>query len=396
MIFIRKFDTNTKGFSFFFFLFLVICASIAFEKVIGNIGLLYGTFEHALFLTKSVLSPFIFAFFLAFLLNPQIKYIEKMLDKFKQPNLTLKQKRFISLIMTFVMLTSIISFIISVLVPAFTASIEPIEKLVNASKSRIWIYIKDPLETFAKQNLTPEEYISNFNKIFNTNFDMSDIGASLIAIPNFFNKFIGLTFDFVLGTVVAFYILADKESMLEDFKKMIFVFFKPDKSDYLLKLGGNSVKVFQRFFVGKFIDSLIIAILFLITGAFLKLPFLALCTLIVGITNMIPYFGPFIGAVPVILLTFLNDVYGNMGFSRTLMVSIAILIIQQLDGNIIGPKILGDSTGLKPLDVVFSIIVGGAVAGPIGMLMAVPIFSIIKSIFLEFVNMKYDEKKRSA
>ena len=118
----------------------------------------------------------------------------------------------------------------------------------------------------------------------------------------------------------------------------------------------------------------------------MNLPYPMLFAIIIGITNMIPYFGPFIGAVPVVALTILiNPIKG-------LWVLIFIVVLQQFDGVILGPRILGDSIGLKPIGVIFAIIVGGAIAGPLGMFFGVPIFSVIFTIFSNFVEKLYNSK----
>ena len=142
--------------------------------------------------------------------------------------------------------------------------------------------------------------------------------------------------------------------------------------------------VFNSFVVGKTIDSLIIAIIFFIGSIILNLPYPMLFAIIIGITNMIPYFGPFIGAVPVVALTILiNPIKGLW---------VLIFVLQQFDGVILGPRILGDSIGLKPIGVIFAIIVGGAIAGPLGMFFGVPIFSVIFTIFSNFVEKLYNSK----
>ena len=127
--------------------------------------------------------------------------------------------------------------------------------------------------------------------------------------------------------------------------------------------------------------------MFFIIGEFMNLPYLTLLSLIIGITNMIPYFGPFIGAIPVIFIVLLNNPL------LSIWVAIMILILQQFDGIILGPKILGDSTGLKPIEVIFAIIVGGAFFGVVGMFFGVPVFAVLLKAFGNIINKKYEEAK---
>ena len=136
----------------------------------------------------------------------------------------------------------------------------------------------------------------------------------------------------------------------------------------------------------KTIDSLIIGILCFLGLTIMKMPFSVMISVIVGVTNMIPYFGPFIGAIPSILIVLLISPI------KAVWVAIFILILQQLDGNVIGPKILGISTGMSALWIIFSVTIGGALAGPVGMLLGVPICASIKLFFGETVNQAYAEK----
>ncbi|MDE6181935.1 MAG: AI-2E family transporter, partial [Eubacteriales bacterium] len=111
--------------------------------------------------------------------------------------------------------------------------------------------------------------------------------------------------------------------------------------------------------------------------------------IIIGVTNMIPFFGPFIGGIPVILITLVSDITNPL---KSIWVAIFILALQQFDGNILSPKILGDSIGVKPLGIVFAIIVAGALLGPAGMFFGVPIFAVIFNLFSNYIEKKYNKK----
>ena len=162
------------------------------------------------------------------------------------------------------------------------------------------------------------------------------------------------------------------------------------------KLANNLIQfckeanyTFEKFFVGKIIDSTIIGIIFFVGAKLLKAPFAMLLSIIIGVTNMIPFFGPFIGAIPVIFITLMFDITNPL---KAVWMAIFILLLQQFDGNILGPKILGDSIGIKPVGIIFSIIVGGAIFGPAGMFFGVPIFAVIFSVFNRFIDKKYSRK----
>ena len=138
--------------------------------------------------------------------------------------------------------------------------------------------------------------------------------------------------------------------------------------------------------MGKAIDSLIIGILAFIGLTFMQAPFPLILSLILGVTNMIPYFGPFIGAIPAICITLLIDPV------LAIWVGIFILILQQFDGNFLGPKILSNSLDLSPLWIILAVLVGGGVMGPLGMFIGVPIFATIKTFGGEYINRSYEKK----
>ena len=155
---------------------------------------------------------------------------------------------------------------------------------------------------------------------------------------------------------------------------------KKEKAAAFLSTGKECNMIFGNFLYGKIVDSIIIGIICFVSMRILNLPFALLVSIIVGITNLIPYFGPFIGAVPSALIILMY------GWKEALIFLLLILIIQQFDGWILGPKILGDSTGLRPLWIIFAIIIGGYIAGPIGMFLGVPSVAVIAYL----VNKKTD------
>ncbi len=192
----------------------------------------------------------------------------------------------------------------------------------------------------------------------------------------------------ILGIVISIYILFDKEEIGEKSKKIVYAIFPKKVSYSLIQFFKEANYTFEKFFVGKMIDSTIIGIIFFVGATLLKAPFAMLLSIIIGITNMIPFFGPFIGGIPVVFITLMFDITNPL---KSIWISIFILLLQQFDGNILGPKILGDSIGIKPIGIIFSIIVGGALFGPAGMFFGVPIFAVIFSTFNRFIDKKYEK-----
>ena len=178
-------------------------------------------------------------------------------------------------------------------------------------------------------------------------------------------------FNFIIGIVISIYVLLGKETFIAQAKKLVYAVFPADRGNVIVATVRKANDIFGGFIIGKILDSVIIGILCFIGLSILQMPYTLLVSVIVGVTNVIPFFGPYIGAIPsAILIMLANPIQG-------LYFIIFILVLQQVDGNIIGPKILGDSTGLNSFWVVFAILVGGGLFGVAGMIFGVPLFATI-------------------
>ena len=194
-------------------------------------------------------------------------------------------------------------------------------------------------------------------------------------------------FNFIIGIIVSIYVLFSKEKFQKQTKKLIYAVFRPGQANMILQIGGKSNEIFGGFIIGKIIDSLIIGVICFIGLSILNMPYTMLVSVIVGVTNVIPFFGPYIGAIPSTILIALEDPMKGVYFL------IFILVLQQFDGNILGPKILGNSTGLSAFWVVTSILLGGGLFGFVGMVMGVPTFAVIYFIVDMILDNKLKKKK---
>ena len=187
-------------------------------------------------------------------------------------------------------------------------------------------------------------------------------------------------FNFIIGIIVSIYVLFSKEKFQKQTKKLIYAVFRPGQANMILQIGGKSNEIFGGFIIGKIIDSLIIGVICFIGLSILNMPYTMLVSVIVGVTNVIPFFGPYIGAIPSAILILLADPLKGLYFI------IFVIALQQFDGNVLGPKILGNSTGLSSFWVVFSILIAGGLFGIPGMLFGVPTFAVIYYIVNMLVN----------
>ena len=205
-------------------------------------------------------------------------------------------------------------------------------------------------------------------------------------IGNFLRTTASSLWNIVIGIIISLYILIEKEKFIAISRKITTALLPEKAAIKTLEIAHRSNMIFGKFLSGKILDSFIIGILTFIILSIFNMPYTLLVSVIVGITNIIPFFGPFIGAIPsFIIIVFVSPV-------KALWFLVIILVIQQIDGNIIGPKILGDSVGLSAFWILFSIMIAGEYFGVVGMIVGVPIFAVIYSLVKEFIEAKLKKK----
>ena len=351
---------------------------VAFYTLINNVEPLFGVLQ-AIFVA---LSPFIYGIGIAFLLNPLRKIIEySWLGKTKLKPRTKKiiasfGALFIGIIMLFVFF--------SILIPQMISSIQTFLSSFEG-------YVDSARNFFESNNFFSDDLLKTLNPVIDKGVSMlgdwvSNLASSLNAILMYSVIFAKGVMNFLIGMIIALYILLDEVNLKRQMKKVLYALLPEKTTKGILRTTRLTINTFNSFVAGKAVDSLIIGILCYIILSFMKMPYTPLISVVVGVTNMIPVFGPFLGAVPSILILLLVDPFKALEFS------IFILILQQVDGNIIGPRILGGAVGLPTLYVMFAIIIGGALFGIVGMFIGVPVFSVIFVLVSEFIHRRLDKK----
>ena len=226
------------------------------------------------------------------------------------------------------------------------------------------------------ENWVKTTFLSDMSKLVTT------VSTSVLAVVK------SLT-NFIIGLVASIYMLWSKDTFRAQTKKIMVATMRPSAADRLLALGRNAYRIFNGFIIGKLIDSAIIGVLCYIGCEILKMPFTALVATIVGVTNVIPFFGPIIGAVPSAFLILLVDPLKAFYFV------IFVIVLQQLDGNVIGPKILGNTVGISGFWVLASITIAASIFGFAGMLLGVPVFALIYVLISDGVNARLRKKQHS-
>ncbi len=397
----KKFNFNKKYLEISIYVLLVVFIILILNKIITNIESIGLNIANFFVLIKSVLYPFIFGFFIAYFVNPTARFVESLYKKNFQLRKRPKTLRLLSVVSTYILMLGTIIWIIAYLVPEVTSTTRSLLSTIQSNVSAL----QSSYETGGNML---DSFITGINNLFSTELESKTLIddyvvkplMSLVSdLPNLITKLFTGTINVasgfinvILGAVIGFYMLVDKEKFGAIIKKFILAYFKKPIANKIIHLASSSNIMFEKFFIGKAIDSSIIGIIFFIICLIIKAPYAILLSLIIGVTNMIPYFGPFIGAVPVVLIVLLNN------FDNPLMAFwfiIIILILQQFDGIFLGPKIIGDSIGLQPIAVIFAIIVGGAFFGIGGMFFGAPAFAIILNMLNTIIDRRYDKTIQS-
>lgn len=328
-----------------------------------------------------LISPFIFGFAIAFLLNKPMMIIEAKLLK-KTP-LKANHKRSLAAVLAVILGILAVGLFLALLIPQLIDSIFSL--MQNAPQ-----YIED-FQVFINQMIVRYELDVNQITALFGEFDIFNKLTTFFsdALPKMVTYSYQLTsgvFNIFLSIMAALYILIDKEQLVRHVKVANYALFPKQVADYFVRLQRDANDVFNNFIIGKAIDSLIIGVLCYIGLTVLNLPYALLLSVIVGITNMIPVFGPFIGAVPGIFILLLIKPIEAVYFA------LFILVLQQFDGNILGPLILGDRLGLPSIWILFAVCVGGGLFGVVGMFIGVPVFAIIYAAVRELVYFRLKKK----
>lgn len=403
----RMGDNKNKGFfreSFAkgFPTFLALVGTVLVVFVIYDWSSITGTICKIL----GILTPIILGIVLAYIVNPMVVFYENALTNFyvkriaKKPCIQdkdteelkeeCKQKkismRMPAIIITLVIVIAVISFLLYLIVSQLTPNVE---KLAVKLPTQI-NHLIDKISELMKKHKQVEGLIDQLygeSISFIKKWVTTDLGGQVSVMINGIMGFFSGALNVLIGIIVAIYVLASKETFARQFNKLLKAFFNDKQSKLITDVLSESNRIFGGFISGKLVDSVIMGILCFVGCWILKIPYIVLISVIIGVTNIIPFFGPYIGVIPSAIIVLLDNP------SKGIIFIIFIAILQQIDGNIIGPKILGESTGLSPFWVVFAILLGGGLFGLIGMLIGVPTFAVIYYLIKTYVNYLLEKKK---
>ena len=345
----------------------------------------------------SILSPFIYGLVMAYLLCPVYNFVVRRIyhatePKWKVKKNALRLARVMATIISLIVLIGVVGGLFALVIPEmvksivgivqlmperFNALIEWMEKTFTAEK---FPQLADWFETMVYK--TRDSFMDWAQDEF-----LPSIGTYMTQISMGVWVTLKTILNILIGIIVCVYFLNSKELFKAQARKIILATTNKEQSDSLFEFAYFTNKTFGGFINGKIIDSIIMGILCFIVLTIFGLPYPVLVSVIVGVTNFIPFFGPFIGAIPSIIIICLVSPIQAVYFA------IIILVLQQFDGNILGPKILGGTTGLASFWVMFAIIVGGGLFGFAGMVLGVPVFAVVYYYSRKFIARKLEKKQ---
>lgn len=387
-----KLQINKKYLLIGLIAFIVIAASICFYYLIFH-GDRFSAQIDSLF---KILSPVLYGIIFAYLMTPLVNRIEKylLMPLFIKDNSMLsgKQKKYmrlLSVLLTIIIVILLIYGFFSILIPNIIKSIRSIsyqfpyyvQNLTNWSAK----FLEDnpDIEAMVIRFLDTysEEFLNYINNSIMPQMEtvLKQVSLSLISV-------LKVLWNFIIGMVISIYVLFSKETFAGQGKKIIFALFSTKTANQLIKDIRFVSDTFIGFISGKIVDSIIIGFICFAGTSILKMPYALLISVIVGVTNIIPFFGPYLGAIPsAILILMVNPI-------KCIYFILFILVLQQIDGNFIGPKILGESTGLSGFWVIFSITIFGGIMGVPGMIIGVPFFAVFYAMVKRATNKKLLKK----
>ena len=380
----KKFQSNKKYFTISIYTVITFCICLLIYKFTNNWAV---TKAHFASIT-SMLAPFLIAFLIAYFIDPLVNRIDGILKHSFHDRFT-KLHKILSLLLSYIIVVGFIILVLTFVIPQVISSISD---LINQS-TNIYSNIQLVFNQFVSEH--PDLHLDAAQSFVQDSIpDLINYARQVMTdlIPILYDagmSIISWLINIILAFVISCYLMWGKQQLLTSLKRIIYAIFNDTNAERIIRTSKECNRIFSQFIIGKAIDSLIIGILCFIIMCILNLQYALIISLVVGITNMIPYFGPFIGAVPGVLLLLIIDP------KQCLMFLILIFLLQQFDGAVLGPKILGSSTGLQPIWVIFAILAGNYVAGVLGMFLGVPVVAVIAYLLNNLIEYLLAKKHKT-
>ena len=377
----QKFIKNDRYFTICIYAFaLVVASTVAVRAIVmmKDTRAFFGGLIRAV-------SPFLIALLIAYLLKPAVVKMNQLLKKVfrKLPD---KPAMVLSILIVYILALGVI---ILVLVYVLPEAVRNLGEIINYVP-RGYAQLLDLIERL-QERFPGVDFSSITSMLQNTQSDLTntlrDIAGRII--PALYTASVSIVTwlsNFLIAVIVSIYMLYGQKSLLRIFKIILYALVPRERVPLIREIVMDCNRIFSQFVVGKMVDSLIIGVLCAVLMTILRLPYVLLISLMVGITNMIPYFGPFIGAIPGIVIILVVDPV------KAFVFALMILCLQQFDGLVLGPKLLGSSTGMKPIWIIFAITIGGKFFGVPGMFLGVPVVAILGYLGERYMSWRLRKK----
>ena len=372
-----------KNLSKWMYYFLLAVAIIFVYKFLDNVTAI-GQAIKGFF---DVIAPFLTGTLLAYLLYIPASRIEKRFQKSKK-KIIKKRARGISVFITYILAIALIILLVNVILPVV---IDSVMELVNNFQN-YWNVAMEKLGALPDDSILKSKQVEDIVKSIGDSIQNIDFKqyVSTDKITGYIKSVIGVAngiFDIFVSFVVSVYILLQRGSIMNFFRKLTMAIFDEKTCDKIGKYVDSTNRIFFKFISGQIIDGIIVGILVTIGMSVIGVKYAVLLGFMIGLFNIIPYFGAIVAVAISVLITLITG-----GVSQTLIMAIVVIILQQIDSNIINPKIIGNSLEISPLLVIFSVTVGGAYWGVLGMFLAVPVAAVLKIIIDDWIEFKNSKK----
>lgn len=385
-----KFNKNEKYASIAMYSFITIFAVAVLSLAIINFGdVLDGV--RKLF---KVLTPLTYGFVIAYLCNPLVRTFETKVYKFKKAKKDRsKLKRILAILTAYLIVTAGLAAFVVILVPQIIASYNDLSKQVGDYFNSAQEWADGFIKNFAlfqgryenlSEFLDVNELSTDIHSMISNSFKYLELASNYLI--DYAGKFVIEMKNLLIGIFLSFYFIYYKEKLSAQVKKVLASFTSRKAYLNTVNIARFTHKAFGGFITAKLLDSLIIGLLTFIVTGILRIPFYPLISLVIGITNIIPVFGPIIGAIPSAFIVLIAEP------KKLLLFIIIVVVIQQLDGNLIGPKIMGDKVGVSAMWVMISIAIFGELFGITGMVLGVPTFAVIYTLVKQSTEYKLRKK----
>lgn len=369
-------EEKKKNFTKWFYWFTLGIAIIVVYKLLDNFGQITNWFGNLF----NILTPFIMGLLIAYLFYIPCRKVESWYKRVKKPKIVAKRARGLSIITVYIIAILLIIIALNFVIPTISQSIvdfvnnfggyynETMKTINNLPEESIWK--NDIIINLAEsiQNIDLKQYL-NMEKLTEYAKGAIDIVTSI--------------FDVFVSFIVSVYLLAERKRILNFCKRLTKAMFKQENYQMISKYFNKSNEVFFSFIGGQVLDAFVVGVLTSIAMSILGVKYSVLLGFMIGLFNLIPYFGAIVAVGTAIVITIFTG-----GIGQAALMAVIVIVLQQIDANIINPKIIGDSLSISPLLVIFAVTVGGAYFGILGMFLAVPIFTVIKLLIEEYIEWK--------